>query len=118
MPTPRITTLRALAPLSLLGLGACETPDLIDEMISDNIRTYFVGANALEAQVKEGVSQQYVFRRADEDCGVHASPTGLQTRPNYPGYVFYTFRCERPAPFPPPRDNRPLPDVLKSPLDL
>ncbi|MBI1339366.1 hypothetical protein GC169_04030 [bacterium] len=106
----------AVAAFAVAGalalLGGC-TIDLIDDAISNELQVSALGDDRYQIRAESFVPMNDVFKRADETCGVYASPVDRSERSDDPRYVYYVFRCERPPAFPPPRDNHPLPPVFR-----
>lgn len=93
-------------------LAGCEV-SLFEPHFGQDVAVTPLGDDRWEVRALDHVSQEAAFRAAEETCGASVSVQDRQVRPDDPGSVYYTVRCMRPPPFPPPRDARPLPPVLR-----
>ncbi len=106
--------MRILIVAGILALGGCTSIDLFDPAFGADTSVSFLGNDRLEVGYGDDASQEEVFAAARKACGGEPvweksseSASGTQKRS-------MTFRCLRPAE-PAPRDNHPLPPVLRQP---
>ena len=100
------------AVLALAGAG-CTSVEFGDPYFGADTSVTALGNDRFEIRGNDDVTNDKLFAAAEKTCGVPISTESFATRPDEPGQRFLTFRCLRTDP--PPRDNHPLPPVMRSP---
>ena len=100
------------AGLALAAAG-CTSVSFGDPYFGADTSVTALGEDRFEIRGNDDVTNAMLFEAAEKTCGTPIATENFTTRPDEPDQRFLTFRCLRTDP--PPRDNHPLPPVMRSP---